>query len=916
MGDLFDRNVHPLYSVIAFVCALIVLLLLVSGFRNRKGIEKNHKLIFLWVIFFCIQDGTWGLFAAHIFHSDAGLFLASNIFHLSAMFSAFAWTIYFLSRLNIGTGHLRFYQIFSGFLVLVQLGMVLANLSSRFMFYVDEQGWYQTTDYRAILFYLQFATYILIGLVSLIGTAREQKKGIKSLSVIFFVNLSPLFFSVFQMIYPDAPADSIGFAIGCVIIELFLSRQYEEQVVSLEEIQQQLSSYKKAILSDALISLEVNLSRDELYYGVWKDDEGKEIPLKDIIGLELPCSYNEYIKKWNEKFVRESFSGDFTGKTGSEHLLETFRGGSSDVTFDYQAKTVSGGSTWLRRSISMTQNNAGDVIAYTSVKDISDLVEQAKREEAYIGALATEFDSIALVGLNSDKNDDRVIVHSRVSGEISALIDDETIKEENFSRKLDLLERYIHSEDRKEFEEETCRENILASFAQKKTHVLNFRIMRPDEGFVYYQLRFIPIRNDEGVLMNMMSCLRNVDEEIRKEIEDRQELEAAKLAAEAANQAKSAFLFNMSHDIRTPMNAILGYTDIAIKHGEDKERVDESLEKIKTAGGHLLNLINDILEMSRIESGKMEFTDEPADLRKIMRGVSEMSSSLAIEKSIDFQAEIGELNNPYIYADELHVNEILINLTSNAVKYTPAGGKVRLSVNQLGAVSGEKATFRFEVADNGIGMSEEFQQHLFETFSRERTSTVSKQEGAGLGLSIVKKIVDLAGGTISVKSRPNEGSVFTVEIPFRVMDAAAIERFEEENRPLDISKSSFSFENKKVLLVEDNEMNREIATEILEEAGLSVETAEDGVFAVQAVSGKGVNYYDFVLMDIQMPVMDGYTATRTIRELPGGGSVKIIALSANAFEEDIRKSLESGMNAHVAKPIDVKQLFDTMQSLS
>ena len=407
-----------------------------------------------------------------------------------------------------------------------------------------------------------------------------------------------------------------------------------------------------------------------------------------------------------------------------------------------------------------------------------------------------------------------------------------------------------------------------------------------------------------------------INDEIQKEVKAREALEDAKIAAESANRAKTAFLFNMSHDIRTPMNAILGYTDVAIKHRNDQARVDDSLEKIKIAGGHLLALINDILEMSRIESDKLEITEEPADIRKLIEGVAQMTDSLAITKSIDFQTEVENITDPFVYTDELHANEVLINITSNAIKYTPEGGKVRFKVDQLSPAVDGKAVFRFVVEDDGIGMSDEFQQHLFEAFSRERTSTVSKQQGAGLGLSIVKKIVDLAGGTISVNSRQNEGSTFTVEMPVRVMDEEAVRKYEEDNRPPEIVEKEFSFENRKVLLVEDNEMNREIATEILEDAGLTVDTAEDGAFAVKAVEENGLEHYDFILMDIQMPVMDGYEATKAIRAMPGGDKVTIIAVSANAFEDDVQKSLSVGMNAHVAKPIDVNVLFDTMRELA
>ncbi len=214
MNELFDRNVHPLYSVMAFVSALTVLLLLIAAMRIRKNTGKNHRRIFWWTFFFCMQDGVWGLFAAHILHNDTALFLSSTLFHLSAMLSSFAWTMYFLSRLQIPKGRARLYYAGTGLLTLVQLGMIAVNLSTRFMFYVDEGGWYQTHDARSILFYLQFATYIVIGIVSILGTARDPKNAGRSLLPVFFVNLSPLLFSVFQLIYPDAPADSIGFALG------------------------------------------------------------------------------------------------------------------------------------------------------------------------------------------------------------------------------------------------------------------------------------------------------------------------------------------------------------------------------------------------------------------------------------------------------------------------------------------------------------------------------------------------------------------------------------------------------------------------------------------------------------------------------------------------------------------------------
>ena len=395
-------------------------------------------------------------------------------------------------------------------------------------------------------------------------------------------------------------------------------------------------------------------------------------------------------------------------------------------------------------------------------------------------------------------------------------------------------------------------------------------------------------------------------------VKEKQE-EIARIEAESSNKAKTEFLFNMSHDIRTPMNAIIGYTDIAINHLDEQQRVRDSLEKIKLSSSHLLNLINDILEMSRIEAGKMKIESAPLNIHKAIKSVATMSRSLAETKSIAFNVHVDDIKNSYVYSDELHVNQVIINIISNAIKYTDVGGSVDFGIKQISDPVDNIARYQIIVKDTGIGMSKEFQTHLFESFSREQNTTVSKQEGAGLGLAIVKKIVDLMGGTIVVQSKLGKGSTFTVELPFNIMNEEAIKEYEESRKKDNVVTAGASFNGQKVLLVEDNELNREIATEILTEAGLVVEIAQDGAIAVKKVSKKGVRYYDFILMDIQMPVMNGYEATAKIRQLPDGNEIPIIALSANAFKEDIERSLAAGMNAHAVKPIDIKVLFETIK---
>lgn len=389
------------------------------------------------------------------------------------------------------------------------------------------------------------------------------------------------------------------------------------------------------------------------------------------------------------------------------------------------------------------------------------------------------------------------------------------------------------------------------------------------------------------------------------------ELAEQKEAAEKANTAKTKFLFNMSHDIRTPMNAILGFTRIAKKQVEKPSELIITLNKVESSGNQLLNIINDVLEMSRIESGNLQVAIEPADMLRDNEEINPMIEALAGEKNIEYKVEVGQITDRYVFADINHMNRVLTNIVINAVKYTEPGGNVLLKLEQKGRTPDNKAIFSFTVADNGIGMSKEFQEHLFEEFSRENTATVSKQQGTGLGLSISKRIVDILGGTIEVDSEVGRGSTFVITIPFEIMNAEEIEKHFNGNESVESEKNSFaSLAGKKVLVAEDVELNREIILDILSDYDMESEEADDGLVAVEIIKDKGIGYFDFVLMDIQMPQMNGYEATKKIRELQKPGeNLPIFALSANSFEEDKAHSKEAGMDEHIAKPIDVDELI-------
>ena len=403
-----------------------------------------------------------------------------------------------------------------------------------------------------------------------------------------------------------------------------------------------------------------------------------------------------------------------------------------------------------------------------------------------------------------------------------------------------------------------------------------------------------------------------VDERIRKEAEYKRKIEEALALAENANRAKTNFLNAMSHDIRTPMNAILGYTAIAKKNAMSAQ-VRESLDKIDISGQQLLNLINQILEMSRIESGTVELAENRSDLIERANAGLIVFGAEAERKGLKFTATVGELAHRYVITDDTRMSQIMTNIVGNAIKYTPEGGSISYYIDELPCDREGYGLYRFTVKDTGIGMAEEYLEHIFDEFSRERTSTVSQIQGTGLGMAIVKRLVDLMDGSIEVKSKLDEGTSIIITVPMKID--------ETQNEPeIEVQQGkAIDFSGKRILLVEDNEMNREIALDILEDDGFIVDTAEDGDIAVEMVRqnieklGGHECEYDAILMDIQMPRMNGFEATKAIRELPPSDMhIPIIAVSANAFEEDRQKSLASGMDDHVSKPIDVQKLKETL----
>ncbi|MCR5481297.1 MAG: transporter substrate-binding domain-containing protein [Clostridia bacterium] len=383
--------------------------------------------------------------------------------------------------------------------------------------------------------------------------------------------------------------------------------------------------------------------------------------------------------------------------------------------------------------------------------------------------------------------------------------------------------------------------------------------------------------------------------------------------AEAANRAKSIFLSNMSHDIRTPMNAIIGFQTIALAHMDDSEKVRECLQKIDVSGRHLLSLINDVLDMSRIESETFILDEGECTIEELVTEVYNMFSSDTEAKGLEFNTEFCNIRNNYVYADKLHISRVLLNIIGNAFKFTPAGGKIILKVEQVSDSADGRADYEFSIRDTGIGMKPEFVEHVFDLFTRERNSTVSGIQGTGLGMAISRNIVEKMGGRISVESEENKGTVVTIGISLKTREASRKEKEKLEFCEEKTKERSLP-EGLSVLIVEDNQMNIEIAEMMLSENGFKTDTAENGSIAVEKVLQAVQNgeRFDFILMDVQMPVMDGYEATVEIKKIPQAKDIPIIAMTANAFEEDRKKALDVGMAAHISKPINFANIKETM----
>ncbi len=579
---------------------------------------------------------------------------------------------------------------------------------------------------------------------------------------------------------------------------------------------------------------------------------------------------------------------------------------------EYRIIRKDGGIRWVDDFGRFTHTkNYGDVF-YVFIRDITEMHlarEESQRREKVIEGLSIGFTSIYL--LNLDTGTMRPYRLStgnfkRLTQELG-LTDKEKV---SWKKILPLYaERYVLPEDKEIYLKEIAVERVRERLQVESSYTVTFRCKSAEDKISYVEM-YIARVDEENFTRHVVMGYRNITEhfnQARRELAKKMNMEMELEREKRANEIKSSFLFNISHDIRTPMNAIMGFTELAKLHLDDSARVKNYLKKVDEANRHLIALIDDLLEMSRIDYGRLEIKSEPCNLSEQLNTVLDMFRPQIDEKKINLEEEL-DLPAGEVFVDALRFRRIMGNLLSNAVKFTPSGGTIKISAKRKQISDSGYARYQFSISDTGVGMTEDFMKKMYIAFEREHTSTKTGYIGTGLGLSITKKLLDVMGGSISVKSKKDEGSTFTVDLPLKLVEHTP------QNETVEESATPKRSGEHRILLVEDIEINRLLAETILTESGFLVESVPDGSDAVEIIKNRPIWYYDLILMDIQMPVMNGYEATRSIRALGREDTniLPIIALSANAREEDKKMSLESGMNFHVAKPFDIAHLLSTI----
>ncbi|SDB07053.1 hybrid sensor histidine kinase/response regulator [Eubacterium oxidoreducens] len=682
---------------------------------------------------------------------------------------------------------------------------------------------------------------------------------------------------------------------SAVLCEASRTTEHENEIARIEAE----DNYKvlRKIIKSGMWNLEIDENGKWLAV-TWSDE------FRRMLGFTDEHDFPNTVEAWSSRLHPDDWS------TAYDMVDKVIMDNTGKIIYDveYRIQTKTKKWRWIRAMGDVIRTPDGKPVRFYGVfLDITDQKERAQLEQERLEAMqkarnaseemTTIYATLGSASWNMEFDEHYQCMNVYWSSNLKQMFgyEGKDPSEEPFKG----IRKLVHPEDLEKSDQIFWA--AVKDRTGKTPYDIEFRLRTLKDGYRWFRSAGRATRRKDGTPIIFYGVVMDIEQQ--KQMNN--DLRNALSEAQYANSSKTAFLNNMSHDIRTPLNAIIGFVNLAERHLQEPQVIREYLDKIKVSGNHLLSLINDVLDMSRIESGRVYIEEKEASLLEIMDDLVSMIQLDAEHKKIELRVETIDITKPWVLVDALRLKQVLMNLLSNAIKFTPEGGHIAFKLMQLYEDSSDYVSVAFHVIDDGIGMSEQFAKHAFEPFERERTATVSGIQGTGLGLTIAKNIAQMLGGTIEFHSKQGKGTHFA--LAFRFKECAPEERAEQ------FEKQKYEFSGKRLLLVEDNELNREIAIEILSEAGFVVETAADGDIAVEIMKSERAKEFDGILMDIQMPRMDGYEATRLIRDIEGMQNKPIIAMTANAFAEDRQKAINCGMNGYIAKPIDVETLFKILK---
>lgn len=930
---------YMFFAVIALVTGVVILLRILSS--NMRYQEKGFLQLIIFSICHNIIDIFWGLtYFDKIGMGPLGLQISTSLYFCSNTILAFVWFNY-LYRLLHEDKTQKWVIVPAGIPLILVILMVFANISTGALFTIGDTvdsyargRWYiieriGTTGYLVVIF--------IWSAIKLFQAKEKSER--KKYSIITAFAVVPLVFDMLQVLFLAVPCTSIAFQIAIIIVYAFISVERSENVL-LSASDRQKNNMKSALAQTAMSWYEFNVERDCIYDSKIYIEEERYVKRPDEVA-ERYSSYYDFLAGRVFPAYKSAYKDTFS----LENLKHSFEKGESDLSLRYWMTDSAGEEKFILQNMILTQDHVTkEIIGFAYTRDVTseerqkrEIEEQLEEIKALNAQLEEKQQKLEEMGAEQEAQIEEIKeINVELSNRIALIqsmskvyfasffIDFKNGTFEEINNIQSVRETIGSGGDAQEALYKICDNMVSPKTADDfrrfvTLETLDERMRDTDVitceyiGFVAGWCRLYMIAGDrdvDGSIQTLFIAARTIHEEKAREEKQNQIIEEARIAAERANSAKTDFLFTMSHDIRTPMNAIIGFTDLLEKYQEDPEKRADYLRKIQDSNKVLLSIINNVLEMARIEKGKLELEEAAWSAEQFNDTLYSVFQEMMRQKDIEFTRQI-VVQHHYVFCDTIKLREIFINILSNAYKYTDPGGKVTMLLEEIPSDREGYLIYRTTISDTGIGMSEEYIPHIFEEFSRENSMTDNKVEGTGLGMPIVKRLVEFMDGTIEVQSTRGVGTTFIVTLPHRIADRENL--VEHAGGAPDQQL----FRKKRILLAEDNELNAEIAIEILQEVGFEIEWAEDGHVAVNMVKEADAGYYDLILMDIQMPNMNGYVAARTIRTLsnPDKANIPILALTANAFEEDKKDAMRAGMNGHLGKPINVNELMKALAGI-